>query len=320
MGHGKKSALKGMAMEGDQAAQLRQLKNKGDNRDSESDMTEKTQDRRDHSDSPIRVIAITSGKGGVGKTNITANLAYFLSKMKKRIMIIDADMGLANIDLILGLTPKYNLYHVLKGEKTIADTMIEGPGGIKILPSASGIQEITELSKGQKLALLDELNAINETLDFVLIDTGAGIAGNVMYFNMAAKEIIVVTSPEPTSLTDAYAMIKILYRRYARKRFRVLVNMVKDPAEGKEIFKRLSHATDHFLNITIEYLGYILYDEKLPEAVKRQKALAELHPYSPASKCLASLAEKLGMEDLPVQDGQGSIKFFWDNIIDTHHG
>jgi flagellar biosynthesis protein FlhG len=256
----------------------------------------------------------------VGKTNITANLGYLLSKMNKRIMILDADMGLANIDLILGLTPKYNLYHVLQGEKTIADIMVEGPGGIKILPSASGIQEMTELSKGQKLALLDELNGFNEQLDFVLIDTGAGIAGNVMYFNMAAREIIVVTSPEPTSLTDAYALIKILYRRYARKRFRVLVNMVKDPAEGKEVFKRLSHATDHFLNITIEYLGYILYDEKLPEAVKRQKALAELHPYAPASKCLVSLAEKLGTEEPPISDEQGSIKFFWDNIIDIQHG
>ncbi|MBN1613649.1 MAG: MinD/ParA family protein [Deltaproteobacteria bacterium] len=307
-------------MEGDQAAQLRHLKNGGDARDSMTKGTDRSGFHCDQRDSSIRVIAITSGKGGVGKTNITANLGYFLSKMKKRIMIIDADMGLANIDLILGLTPKYNLYHVLKGERTIADTLMVGPGGIKILPSASGIQEITELSKGQKLALLDELNAVNENLDFVLIDTGAGIAGNVMYFNMAAKEIIVVTSPEPTSLTDAYALIKILYRRYARKRFRILVNMVKDPAEGKEIFKRLSHATDHFLNITIEYLGYILYDDKLPEAVKRQKALAELHPYAPASKCMASLAEKLGMEDMPVQDEQGSIKFFWDNIINTNHG
>ena len=307
-------------MEVDQATRLRQLKDREDNQDIMAGVIGKMRNHQGQRDNPVRVIAITSGKGGVGKTNITANLGYFLSKMNKRVLIIDADMGLANIDLILGLAPKYNLYHVLKGEKTIADTMVEGPGGIKILPSASGIQEMTELSKGQKLALLDELNSFNENLDFVLIDTGAGIAGNVMYFNMAAGEIIVVTSPEPTSLTDAYAMIKILYKRYARKRFRILVNMVKDPTEGKEVFKRLSHATDHFLNITIEYLGYILYDEKLSEAVKRQKALAELHPYAPASKCLASLAEKLGTEEPPVLDEQGSIKFFWDNIIDFHHG
>lgn len=267
----------------------------------------------------VRVIAITSGKGGVGKTNITANLAYLLSTMKKRALILDADMGLANIDLILGLTSQYNLYHVLKGEKSLSETIIKGPGGIMILPASSGILEMAELSRGQKLTLLDALNAFPEELDFMLIDTAAGIAGNVMYFNSAAKEIIVVVSPDPTSLTDAYALIKVLYQRHAKKRFRLLVNMVKTPAEAKEVYERLSRATDHFLNFTIEYLGYVLNDEKLAEAVRRQKAVTELYPHSPASKCLLAVAEKLCREQ-PENEGDGSIQFFWESIADRKNG
>lgn len=303
----------------DQAAGLREMKTgtKGD-----SDVALSIPERKcavPKGDAPVRVIAITSGKGGVGKTNITANLAYLLSKMNKKALILDADVGLANIDVILGLTPQYNLQHVLKGEKTMAETIVCGPGGIKILPAASGIQEMTDLSRGQKLTLLEELNSLNEDVDFMLIDTGAGIAANVMYFNVASKEIIVVVSPEPTSLTDAYALIKVLYQRYAKKRFRLLVNMVRSPAEAKEVHKRLSYATDHFLNLSVEYLGYILHDDKLRDAVKKQKVLAELHPSSLASRCLSSIAEKLCAEK-PEDYEDGSIRFFWENIINNDRG
>lgn len=303
----------------DQAAGLREMKMgvKG-----ESDMATSLLRRKfavQKGDESVRVIAITSGKGGVGKTNITANLAYILSKMNKRALILDADVGLANIDVILGLTPQYNLQHVLKGEKTIAETIVRGPGGIKILPAASGIQEMTDLSRGQKLTLLEELNSLNEDVDFMLIDTGAGIAANVMYFNVASKEIIVVVSSEPTSLTDAYALIKVLYQRYAKKRFRLLVNMVRSPAEAKEVYARLSHATDHFLNLNIEYLGYILHDDKLQDAVKKQKVLAELYPSSVASRCFASVAEKLCTEKREDYE-DGSIRFFWENIINNDRG
>jgi flagellar biosynthesis protein FlhG len=263
----------------------------------------------------VRVIAVTSGKGGVGKTNITANLAYFLSSMKKKVLILDADTGLANIDLILGLTPRYNLYHLLNGDRSLAETIIKGPGGIMILPSSSGILEMAELSKGQKLTLLEELNHFQDELDFLLLDTAAGIAGNVMYFNSAANEIIVVASPEPTSLTDAYALIKVLYQNHAKKRFRLLVNMVKTPNEAKEVYERLSNATDHFLNLSIEYLGYVLNDEKITLAVRQQKVLAELYPNSPASKCFFKLAEKICMEE-PENEGTGSIEFFWKSLAD----
>jgi len=298
----------------DQAANLRELRKKEQNMVVRSDSLIKPGSYSIR-EQGIRVISVTSGKGGVGKTNISANLAYLLSRREKKALVLDADAGLANIDVILGINSQYNLYHVLKGEKSLSEAVIEGPGGIKILPSASGIPEMTDLSRGQKLTLIDELNALNEDLDFMIIDTGAGISSNVMYFNMVAKEIIVVTSPEPTALTDAYALIKVLYQRHAKKRFRLLVNMVSNPSEAKEIYNRLSQATDHFLNLTIEYLGYILLDEKVKDAIRQQKAFAEIYPNSPATRCLNKIADKLCSET-QEEDDNGSINFFWDSIID----
>jgi flagellar biosynthesis protein FlhG len=257
----------------------------------------------------ICVISITSGKGGVGKTNIAVNLAYLLAEAKKKILILDADCGLANIDLILGLTPKYNLYHVLKGEKTLKESIISGPGGIKILPSSSGIQEMSSLTMAQKLTLQDELNALQVRPDFMLIDTSAGINDNVLYFNMVAHETIVVVTPEPTSLTDAYALIKILYQRHAKKRFSLLVNMAKTPNEAKEVFLRMAQATNHFLNLAIELLGYVAFDNNIPQAVKQQKLLAELYPDSPSVTSLREVAHKL-CQPRQEQEDTGTISFF----------
>jgi flagellar biosynthesis protein FlhG len=264
---------------------------------------------------PVRVIAITSGKGGVGKTNIATNLAYHLSRMNRKTLVLDADMGLANIDVVLGIAPKYNLYHVLRGEKALCDVIVDGPGGMKILPATSGIQEMADLSRGEKLALLDELDGLGTELDFMLIDTAAGIAGNVIYFNVAAREIIVVVSPEPTSITDAYALIKILYSNYGEKRFMLLVNMVRNSNEAREVFLKVSNATSHFLNLSIESLGYVLEDVKVTEAVRRQKALAELYPDSRANKCLQSIARKL-CKLQPEFSESGSLKFFWKSIVE----
>ncbi len=266
----------------------------------------------------VRVISVTSGKGGVGRTNIAANLAYLIAAQKKKTLVLDADVGLANIDVILGINPRYNLSHVLKGERTLSEILVQGPGGIKILPSASGIPEMTELSRGQKLTLIDEFNTLSDSVDIMMIDTGAGISSNVMYFNMAAKEIIVVTTPEPTAMTNAYALIKVLYQRHAKRRFRLIVNMVRDASEAKDIYARLSNATDHFLNLTIEYLGYIVLDEKVKEAVRQQTAVAELYPQCPAVRCLAKIAKKISTETMEEYEN-GSIKFFWENIIDKRH-
>lgn len=265
----------------------------------------------------IRVIAVTSGKGGVGKTNITANFAYILSRMGKRILLLDADAGLSNIDVILGITPKYNLSHVLSGEKTLSEAIVEGPGRIKILPASSGIEGMAELSKGQKFTLLEELDSLDEEIDFMLIDTAAGIAGNVTYFNMAAKEIIVVVSTEPTSLTDAYALIKILHQGYAAGRFMLLVNMAADTHEAMGVYTRLSNATKHFLDLPIEYIGYIPHDQNVPKAVKKQQLLAEAFPDSRASKSMSQIVAKLCRKK-PEHYESGTIKFFDRAIVNKN--
>jgi flagellar biosynthesis protein FlhG len=261
----------------------------------------------------VRVIAVTSGKGGVGKTNLSVNLAYFLTKLKKKVLMLDADVGLANIDVILGLTPQYNLYHVLRGEKSIREIMVEGPGGMLILPASSGIQEMTNLSQGNRLSLIDEIKTLQDRVDFMLIDTGAGIASHVMYFNMAAQEIIVVTTPEPTAITDAYALIKVLHQRHAKEHFRLLVNMVKTEEEAKEVFTRLNQATNHFLNISVEYFGHVAYDGHISDSIRKQQPFVTLFPDTPAAKCLWNLATKLAKEER-FTEVTGTPGFFWDAI------
>ncbi|OPL16127.1 MAG: flagellar synthesis regulator FleN [delta proteobacterium ML8_D] len=261
-------------------------------------------DRYKKRNKEIRVIAITSGKGGVGKTNIAANLAYIFSKMGQRVLLLDADTGLANIDVILGITPEFSLFHVLHGEKTLSEVTVQGPGGIKILPATSGIQEMADLSEDQKNTLLKELDFFLGDMDFAFIDTAAGIAENVVYFNMLAEEMIVVVSPEPTSLTDAYALIKLLYHSCGATRFKLLVNMVTSSGEAKEVYGRLNNATDHFLNLSIEYLGYILCDKTVHEAVKKQTMLVKFSPHSKASKCLFMVAEKLYQDRPEDCDGK----------------
>jgi flagellar biosynthesis protein FlhG len=261
----------------------------------------------------VRVIAITSGKGGVGKTNIAANLGYVLATMKKKTMVLDADMGLANLDLVLGLTPQYNLCHVLYGEKTLKEIIVEGPGGMMVLPASSGIQELVEMSHAQKTHLLDEMSTLEDMMDFILIDTGAGIAGNVMYFNAAAREIIVVVTPEPTFMTDAYALMKILYQRHSRKRFRLIVNMVQNKDEAKRVYQRLSVAMGHFLNLGVEYLGFIPMDEKLTESVRLQKPITAVWPSSPASRSIRDIAKRLHDEESD-HEGMGGLRFFWESI------
>jgi flagellar biosynthesis protein FlhG len=303
----------------DQASMLRQMKKASDEQNRTKSPASDRTDAAPAARRPVRVIAVTSGKGGVGKTNIATNLAYHLSRMNRKTLILDADMGLANIDVILGIAPKYNLYHVLRGEKSLSDVIVEGPGGMKILPASSGIPGMADLSRGEKLALLDELDSLGGELDFMLIDTAAGIAGNVIYFNVAAREIIVVVSPEPTSITDAYALIKILYSNYGEKRFMLLVNRVNHSNEAREVFLKVSNATSHFLNLSIDYLGYILEDARVAEAVRKQKALAEMYPDSRASKCLQSVARKLCRLQ-PEFSESGSLKFFWKSIVDKEHG
>jgi len=257
-------------------------------------------------------IAISSGKGGVGKSNIVANLAIALTKLKNDVMIFDADLGLSNIDVLFQMAPKYNIQHVLNGEMSLKTIIAEGPHGIKILPASSGTQELTALNEFQRLKLLEEFDFFDVEPDVLLIDTAAGISENVAFFCVAAQEIIIITAPEPTALTDAYALIKVLSTRYQEKKFNVLVNSVKGQEEAIEIFRRLYLVAERFLNLSLDYLGYIPYDESVKDAVKMQRAFVDAFPNSPASKKIIELSHKVMNLEGKVK---GSLQFFISNLL-----
>lgn len=265
--------------------------------------------------SPVRVISVTSGKGGVGKTNVVANLALALCKLGKRILVLDADLGLANMDVLLGLNPRYTIHHVLQGEKRLEEVIVRAPCGFSLLPAASGIQELTDLDPSQRLLLLSEFDSLQDMFDILLIDTGAGISSNVMYFNFAAMEKVVIVTNEPTSLTDAYALIKVLTNKYQQKRFKVLVNASRSGAEAERIFRHLSLVVDQFLRSpSLDFLGWIPYDKQIPIAVRQQQMVLQRYPNTPASKSIVELAEKL-LEDGEDNSFEGDIKFFWRKLL-----
>lgn len=266
---------------------------------------------------PPRVITVTSGKGGVGKTNVVANLAIALSRAGKRVLVLDADLGLGNVDVLLGLTPKYTLEHVLTGTRSLADIMLEGPSGIRILPASSGIPNLTALTEAQHLILQGELEQVSHLIDILLIDTGAGISSNVTFFASAAQSIVVVISPEPTSLTDAYALMKVLLRQYRERRFHVLVNLAKSPNEAARVFSKLEVAASRFLQISIEFLGFVPLDDYVPLAVTQQRAVLDRYPQAPSSRAFVSLTEaidRLAVPDLP----KGTVQFLWQQLLRTH--
>jgi flagellar biosynthesis protein FlhG len=267
----------------------------------------------------IRVISVTSGKGGVGKSNVVSNLAIAMSTLGKKVLVIDADLGLGNLDVLLGLSPAFNLNHVLNGEKTISDILIDGPAGIKIIPAGSGVQEFTSLGQHEKLKLLDELDMLEEQFDIMIVDTEAGISENVTYFTVAAQEIIVVVTPEPTSITDVYALIKLLSTRYSEHHFKVLVNMAKDSEDALEVFRKLANVAGRFLDISLDYLGCVVKDDKVVEAVKRQKAVSELFPESEAATCFTTLAKRV-IENTRQTRLKGNIQFFFRRFLDNPAG
>lgn len=262
----------------------------------------------------VRVLSVTSGKGGVGKSHLVVNLAYALQSLGARVMLLDADLGLANVDVLLGLTPRFTIQHVLEGQKTLNDILITGPAGMLILPASSGVQEMAELRDSQRLQLLTALETLEQDIDFLLIDTGAGIAANVMYFNVAAQDIVVVVTPEPTSITDAYALMKVLYTKYDEKHFKVIMNAVANAAEAKEAFRRLNLVTERFLNISIDYLGCIPHDPSFSQAVRQQKALMEVYPSSAAAQAFRALAQHV-LATPDTASPKGGIQFFWQRLL-----
>ena len=261
-----------------------------------------------------KVIAVTSGKGGVGKTNVVANVAVALSNLGRRALILDADLGLGNLDVLFGLVPPYTLEQVLLGEKTLSEVMVEGPCGVQIIPAGSGLEHLTALSREQKLSLLSEFDRLEQEMDVLLIDTSAGISSNVLYFSMVAEEIIVVASSEPTSLTDAYAVMKVLSKRYGEKSFRLLVNMVRNEQEARETFRKLSLVADRFLDISIDYIGFIPEDDYLRMAVAQQRAVVDVYPRARSSQGFTRLAQKIlrwPVSTIP----KGNVQFMWQRFL-----
>jgi len=262
----------------------------------------------------IKTIAITSGKGGVGKTNLVAGLAIAMRRLGRKVLVFDADLGLSNIDVLLHLAPRYNIQHLLSGEKGLDEIIIDGPLGIKILPASSGIQELTSLDEFQRLKIIESFETYDGEMDVLLIDTAAGLSENVAFFCTSSEEIVVITSPEPTAITDAYALIKVLFTRYQEKDFKIVVNAVKDQEEGLEVFRRLSLASERFLHISLSYLGSIPYDEAVRKAVMAQRSFVDLYPNSPASRSIIEMAERLIEVDGRVK---GGLQFFLRNILRT---
>ncbi len=262
-----------------------------------------------------RVLAITSGKGGVGKTAVTANIAVLLARMNKRVLILDADLGLANIDVVFGLAPGKNLTHFFSEEMELDEILANGPAGIKILPAGSGVQRFTRLDSRQKMRLLEALDSMHNDFDIVLIDTEAGISENVTYFNTAAQEILVVTTPEPTAITDAYALMKLLSSQYHEKHFNLIVNCARNEEEALQVFRKLTMVADRYLDISIDYLGSIPTDRQMVDAIRKQQVIVDLFPTSKISLAFESLARTIADEPQHLEP-KGSIQFFWKRLLD----
>ncbi len=260
---------------------------------------------------PGQLIAITSGKGGVGKTNVVVNLALALTRAKQRVAIFDADFGLANVDVVLGLAPTYHMGHVIEGILPLREIILEGPEGVHIIPASSGIQDLAVMSQAQRDELVFQLDQVLSSYDYIFIDTAAGISDNVIRFLMAAPRVVVVCAPEPTAIVDAYALIKVLFRRSPSKDVLVLVNLVEGRKEAENVFNQLARVVQRFLGRRIHLLGHVPRDDKVGKAVRRQEPLLISYPKSPGSLSFHRLAEDLQCN--PFSLGEASP--IWQEMI-----
>ncbi|CEG56478.1 MinD/ParA family protein [Legionella fallonii] len=263
---------------------------------------------------PVKVIAVTAGKGGVGKSNVSVNLAVALAQLNKSVMLLDADLGLANIDIMLGLHTKYNLSHVIQGVCHLSDIILQGPNGIRVIPAASGTEFMTQLTQAEHAGLIDAFNELTDDLDYMIIDTAAGISDTVLSFTRSSQELIVVVCDEPTSLTDAYALIKVMSKRYEWTHFHILANMVRNLKDGRDLFNKLLRVSEQFLDVHLDYLGAIPFDEHVHKAVKKQKPVLMAYPESDATAALRDLAENVSNWPFKSLLG-GNTSFFLERLV-----
>ena len=263
---------------------------------------------------PVRVVAVTGGKGGVGKTSVSVNMSIALSMLGKRVMLLDADLGMSNIDVLLGLHPKFNLSHVIDGARSLNEILLPGPRGIHVVPAASGAQMMSQLSEAQHIGLIRAFSELNTQVDVLVIDTAAGVSASVVSFCKAAQEVLVVVCDEPASITDAYALIKLLSRDYGINRFHVLSNMTNSVQEGRQLFEKLVKVTNRFLDVTLSYFGSLPYDEYLKKAVQKQKSVVDAFPRSRSSIAFKNLAQKADKWPMPA-NANGHLEFFVERLI-----
>lgn len=263
----------------------------------------------------IKVIAVSGGKGGVGKTNVSLNTSVALGQIGKRVLVLDADLGLANVDVMLGLRVQRNLSHVLSGECELDDIIIEGPAGIKIIPATSGTQSMVDLSPAEHAGLIRAFSDMQTQFDFLVIDTAAGISDMVLSFARAAQDVMLVVCDEPTSITDCYALMKLLSRDHDVFKFKVVANMVRSAKEGQHLFSKLTKVSDRFLDVALELVGVIPFDENIRKSVRKQKVIVEAFPDSPAAKAFKMLANNITDWPIPHQPS-GHLEFFIEQLLD----
>lgn len=272
--------------------------------------------RRMQPKNQIKVIAVSGGKGGVGKTNVSLNTSIALAQLGKRVLVLDADLGLANVDVMLGLRVQRNLSHVMSGECELDDIIIEGPAGIKIIPATSGTQSMVDLTPSEHAGLIRAFSDMQTQFDVLIVDTAAGISDMVLSFARAAQDVLLVVCDEPTSITDCYALMKLLSRDHEVFKFKVVANMVRSPKEGQVLFSKLAKVSDRFLDVALDLVGVIPYDENIRKAVRKQQAIVEAFPDSPASRAFKALAQKVVKWPIPNQ-ASGHLEFFIEQLIEN---
>ena len=262
----------------------------------------------------VRCIAITGGKGGVGKTNISVNLATNLSKLNKRVVLLDADLGLANVDVVLGLSPEKNLSHVIENQCELEEILLDGPEGIRIVPASSGVKRMANLNNLEQSGLISAFDSISDQLDIMIIDTAAGINESVINFSRAAGEVIVVVCDEPASIADAYALIKVLSRDYAVNKVHMICNQVESKAHGEVLLSQIMKVINKYLDVSVNYLGAIPEDDYLRKAVKRQVTVSSAYPRSRSAEAFREIAKRLA-DSKNSGRSTGSLEFFAEKLV-----